>query len=374
MNQTQTDLLDSLREIVCYILDGQKVPLGKLDLQDTDHESLDLLRKELLSLARQYNDSHEFIQNLSKGKLDEDAPARNNFATPYKQLQSELRHLTWQINQISEGDLEQKVSFSGDFSQSMNRMIRTLRQNQKLSRQNERMLQELNDLNATKDRLFSIIAHDLKHPFNGILGFTELLLEALQRNQTTHLEEYATHVKKSAVQGYQLLIHLLDWAKLQTGRFKPVWETLNLKGLIEHIVDTEQSEADKKQIELSYSCPESLMVFADKMILEITFRNLIGNAIKYTQPGGCVRVVVQHMKRYVAVSVSDTGVGMSTELIQKLMLQNTIVSSKGTSNETGTGLGLMLCQSFLNKIGSKLHIISTLNVGTTVQFNLKIAQ
>lgn len=366
--------MDSLSEMVHSILDGQLVPVSNLTLHESDDASLNMLAKALVTLAKQYNESHTYIQSLSRGMLDVDAPAGNHFATPYKQLQSELRHLTWQINQISEGDLEQKVSFSGDFAQSINRMIRTLRQGRKLSRQNERLVHELKELNATKDRLFSIIAHDLKNPFNGVLGFSELLLEALKHKETANLEEYALHVQKSAVKGYQMLMHLLDWAKLQTGQFKPVWESLDLNGIIRQVVQAEKSEAERKQIELLYSCPESMMVYTDKMILEITLRNLIGNALKYTSAGGCVRVVVQHMKRYVAVFVSDTGVGMNVELIQHLMNQGPIVSTKGTSNESGTGLGLMLCQAFLGKIGSKLQIISTLNVGTTVQFHLKIAQ
>ena len=200
---------------------------------------------------------------------------------------------------------------------------------------------ELHELNASKDKFFSIIAHDLKNPFNTIIGFSEMLNEEIKSGDSTRIEKYSGMINTSAVQTLRLLENLLEWAKSQTGKilFNPI--PINLSGLFNEEFSMLNDMATGKNIELKSSFPDDLTVLADKNMLKTILRNLISNAIKFTHKNGKVEVKAMIDNKQVEISVSDNGIGMTKETIAKLFRIDANLSTRGTENEKGTGLGLI---------------------------------
>ena len=369
MSEQEVQMIQDLKKIVDSILVGQKIDFDLKSVPSVEDSPCVDLKNSIIALAHQYNDTHRFIVDLSKGKLDTTPPANNSCVTPFKQLQAELLHLTWQIHQISEGDFLQKVSFSGDFSESMNRMIASLREKEKISQLNQHYVEELKALNATKDKFFSIIAHDLKNPFNGMLGLSEILLENLQSNNTEHLEDIARQLFLSSKQGYKLLLNLLDWSRIQTGKLEVDLRPVNLRKVLEEAISVAESTVLSKNITLELECPENLMVEADTNILQTVIRNLVSNSLKFTHRAGVVKVRA-YVDDAVVVEVSDNGVGMTPEQVSNLFRVDASVSTPGTAKEQGTGLGLILCKEFLGKLNSDIVVQSEKGVGSTFSFKL----
>jgi len=285
-------------------------------------------------------------------------------------LIKDLKHLTWQINEIAEGDLEQVVSFSGDFSQAINKMIVSLKEKQRLSQLNEEYVVELRELNAMKDRFFSIIGHDLRNPFTGLLALSDLMLSNIQAKEYENLEEYAILLKTFTDQGYKLLLNLLEWAKSQTNALKINIETLSLAALVADSKTTIVPLAQQKDIEIVCSCSQDYLVLADVNLLNTVMRNLLSNAVKFTNKKGLIHVYGKESEKIVTVIVEDNGVGIAPENLSKLFRLDEHSSTKGTANEEGTGLGLILCKELIEKMNGHLTVTSELGKGTTFSFTL----
>lgn len=227
---------------------------------------------------------------------------------------------------------------------------------------------ELQKLNDEKDKFFSIIAHDLKSPFNSIIGFSDLLVEQVNEKDYKGIEEYAQIIQQSSIRAMGLLMNLMEWSKMQTGRmeFNPMFFELD-----ELIKDTElllSGAIEQKSITISKNLLSNETVFADKKMIATVLRNLISNAIKFTYPGGEITISVEEKQNELLVSVSDTGVGISKERIDKLFSINESYSTTGTKNEKGTGLGLILCKDFVEKHGGKIWVESEEGNGSTFYF------
>ena len=498
MNVNDKSIISKLTELVDQILSGYGVskiyPQG---ISTSETPEINELTGKLVSLGEQYKDNYKFIMNLSKGKLDAETPSNNSFVSPYKQLHSELRYLTWQIQQIADGDYDQRVSFSGDFSEAINKMISVLREREtlaNLNKENVRLFQsifetsadgilicdmdnnvlemsnaaremlhvteedlqaplktidfiaeehkerviplfdalrkgipfvseefkvkrkdgtvfwnepntnmvydsegeikgyivifrdiskrksyeqqlikyanELKETNVTKDKLFNIIAHDLKNPFNALVGFSEVLLNEMQAGNYKEAEEYAGIINNSANHGYDLLVNLLDWSRLQSGRIVVLNEFLSLNELIRQNIDIASLGALAKQLKIQYDDLQDYLIYSDKAILNTILRNLLSNAIKYTAHNGEVEIKVKKVSEFFHVSVKDSGVGIAEKDIEKLFRVEVIQSTRGTDNEGGTGLGLILCKDFINKIGGEIWVESTYGNGTTFTFSI----
>ncbi|MBV5313542.1 MAG: PAS domain S-box protein [Prolixibacteraceae bacterium] len=231
---------------------------------------------------------------------------------------------------------------------------------------------ELISLNATKDKFFSIIAHDLKSPFNSILGLTDYMVEQIQEKNYHQLEEYATVVRNSSQQAMDLLTNLLDWSRSQTGRmeFKP--EHVEIVALINAEIDLLSSSADQKSITLSNRLSGKTIAFVDRAMFSTIMRNLISNAIKFTRPGGRVEISLEEGLDLVKISVSDSGVGIKKERIDKLFRISETYSTSGTLNEKGTGLGLILCNEFVEKHHGEIWVESEEDKGSTFYFSLPV--
>jgi two-component system, sensor histidine kinase and response regulator len=247
-------------------------------------------------------------------------------------------------------------------------LIKNFRFERDVSNERGRKLEELNSKlrfsNSAKDKLFSIIAHDLKGPFNTILGFSELSLKELHGGDTVaaqnHIEEGMASTKRTLV----LLENLLAWSKSQRGQieFKP--ENLNLQSLIEEVIHDMDSTAKIKSISLIYFQAEPVAFFADKNMMQTIFRNLVSNAIKFTNPGGKIRIYGKSDNGRTEITVSDNGIGMPESTLDSLFSIDTNKPSLGTANEKGSGLGLILCKEFVKKHKGTIHAESEFGKGS----------
>lgn len=240
--------------------------------------------------------------------------------------------------------------------------------------QSENILREsearLRELNATKDKFFSIISHDLKSPFSAIMGFSELLASQMNEKDYEGIEEYAKIIKDSSGRALSLLTNLLEWARSQTGTMNFQPEYIELVSLINEIVELTNDSAKHKSIQIIKKIPHNIVAYVDKAMIGTILRNLLSNAIKFTGYHGEVVVTAEKKPSEVNISVSDNGVGMSKNTIGKLFRIDQNLSTKGTSNELGTGLGLILCKEFVDKHGGKICAESEIGKGSKFTFTI----
>lgn len=236
----------------------------------------------------------------------------------------------------------------------------------------EQRTQELKELNATKDKFFSIIAHDLKNPFNTLMGFTELLLDNLEEYSTQKLKEFVDILHQTSKQSYALLENLLEWSRAQTGRLEMNPEMVNIHELANENISLLINHATKKSIQLTNEIKPSVQAFCDENMIRTVIRNLISNAIKYTKENGNITCESQIIDDKVEISISDTGIGIKPENVMKLFRIDVNYSTAGTAQETGTGLGLILCKEFVNKNNGEIWVESDFGKGSTFKFTLPL--
>lgn len=226
-------------------------------------------------------------------------------------------------------------------------------------------------LNAQKDKFLSIISHDLRAPFNSILGFTEMLLDENVEFSQEEKREFLYYIKHAAEQQLRLLNNLLDWSRLETGRIRFEPRPINLKEIIENSMHSLIGNAHKKNIELTCQVPENITVNADVNLLQQLFSNLIGNAIKFTPQNGKVWIDYKDTTdNFVKIAVNDTGIGIPEEDIPKLFRIDTKYFTRGTEGEEGSGLGLALCSEIVQKHGGEIYVESKLNKGSSFYLTL----
>jgi signal transduction histidine kinase/ligand-binding sensor domain-containing protein len=229
---------------------------------------------------------------------------------------------------------------------------------------------ELKKLNTTKDKFFSIIAHDLRNPFNTILGLSDILLSDYRQFNDEKIKYYLSNIKDASNQAFDLLQNLLIWARSQTGgiEFSPV--RFDLKNRVVDNIELTAGQAGKKNIEVITTIEEGFTAFGDVNMINTVFRNLLTNAIKFTPQGGKITVTVREAEGHHEISVKDTGVGIEKENIQKIFRIENKYSTKGTEKERGTGLGLVLCKEFIDKHGGKIWVESEPGKGSEFKFTL----
>jgi two-component system sensor histidine kinase/response regulator len=242
--------------------------------------------------------------------------------------------------------------------------------NANLEKKVEQRTLELKELNATKDKFFSIIAHDLKNPFNTLMGFTELLLDNLGDYDTDKLHEFITILHETSKQSYALLENLLEWSRSQTGRLQMKTEPVDLFEIAEENTDLLSNMASKKKIIIHNDVQPKTIVLADGNMVRTVIRNLVSNAIKYTRDGGNITLDASGNNGFIEVSIADTGIGIKPENLEKLFRIDINYSTKGTADESGTGLGLILCREFITKNGGKIWVESDFGKGSTFKFTL----
>lgn len=230
---------------------------------------------------------------------------------------------------------------------------------------------QLLKLNNEKDKFFSIIAHDLQSPFSALLGFTQMLDEELPTLSMEEIQSIATAMRVSSNNLYRLLGNLLEWSRMQRGATSFTPALILLMPKVEECMRLVIESANKKEIRVSFSIAEEMMVFADANMLGSTIRNLATNAVKFTPTGGEITIAARRREdNSVEISVRDTGIGMDNDLQEKLFKVGDQISRRGTGGETGTGLGLIICRDFIEKHGGKIWVESEVGKGSVISFIL----
>jgi len=231
--------------------------------------------------------------------------------------------------------------------------------------------EQLHQANAEKDKFYSIIAHDLRSPFQPLLGFSRMLAEELPNLRRDEIQKMALSMRSAANKLFDLLENLLEWSKMQQGliNFEP-GPFFVLPRIVESLVLVHNAIAEK-EIEISYDVSEEMTVFADGNMFESIIRNLVSNALKFTSRKGNISIIARSADdHWVEIKVKDTGIGMNKEIIENLFRLDTKTNRKGTEGEPSTGLGLIICKDFIKKHGGKLWVESEEGKGSTFSFTL----
>jgi signal transduction histidine kinase len=237
-------------------------------------------------------------------------------------------------------------------------------------KQIENQRDRLQIVNATKDKFFSIIAHDLKNPFTSIIGFSELLIKQYSRFSDEQKIDFIKSINSTSRQTHKLLVNLLQWARAQTGNIKFEPEVVDFSEIAKENLLLQKESAKKKKINIYAEVRDNLMVYVDKNMINTALRNITSNAIKFTNEDGEIKIRAVDMGEFIEVSVEDTGIGIEDKDMKKLFRIDEFYTTKGTNHETGTGLGLVLSKEFVEKNGGNIIVKSQPGKGTKFFFTL----
>ena len=231
--------------------------------------------------------------------------------------------------------------------------------------------EELIKLLTEKDKFFSIIAHDLRSPFNGFLGLTQIMAEELPSLTRDEIQEFVLRMRNSATNLYRLLENLLEWARMQQGLIPFEPEVVELLLIVDECIAIVLETIKSKGIEIAYDIPYDIKVFADSNILQSVIRNLISNAVKFTPKGGKISLSAKtYTDKCVEIAIKDSGIGMSRAMVDHLFRLDVQTNREGTEGEPSTGLGLLLCKEFIEKHGGKIWVESKEGKGSIFYFTI----
>lgn len=235
----------------------------------------------------------------------------------------------------------------------------------------EKSQEELKAIYNQKEKIFSILSHDLRSPFSVLFGFTDILYNECDNLSPEEIRDFSNRINGISKRIFDLLDNLLEWSQIQTNKkvFNP--EAIDISAIINKAIEFNIETALSKNIVLKNHVPENTIVFADKNMMISVFMNLISNAIKYSHIGGDVYITIFDDREKIEVSVVDKGIGILPERIPNILSEFLRDTTPGTEGERGSGLGLIICEDFVSKHGEHLHIESESGKGTTVSFGLK---
>jgi signal transduction histidine kinase len=343
-------------------LTNQELPAAKAALGfEGEFEGFDYRRIQVISYLKKVPDSPWFmVAKVDKNEI---------YAPLYKQLTviSLIGALLIFIASALVGFIwrTQRVRYL------RNQLELELKRNEALEALKESEVR-LRELNATKDKFFSIISHDLKSPFNSIIGLSELLAEKMRNKDYDGIEEYSTIIQNSSWRAMDLLSNLIVWSRLQTGRIEFRPELIEIEELITQVTELSKDSAKQKNITFNREAPLNVHVFADKEMIYSVLRNLVSNAIKFTGKGGTIGISAVLGDDELEISVTDNGIGIKKEVMDKLFRIGESVSTPGTMKEEGTGLGLILCKDFVQKHGGKIWGESEVGKGSRFIFTIPV--
>ncbi len=241
---------------------------------------------------------------------------------------------------------------------------------------------ELKDLNNHKDKFISVLAHDLKSPFNGLLGYSDLLANDIDNLENEEIRKSAKNINIVANNLYKLLNNLLDWSLVQAGRIKYSPSNENLLQCVNEVIFLLKANAEQKSISIKTNINNNINIWADKDMIDIIFRNLLSNAIKFTQTRGEISIYSNELNtkkevnlektdnNFIEIGIHDNGIGIDEDVISRILSPDSQYTTKGTNNEAGTGLGLGLCKELIEMQGGEMKIVSEAGKGTSVIFTL----
>ena len=237
----------------------------------------------------------------------------------------------------------------------------------------ERQQEELRQLNANKDKFFSIIAHDLRTPFTGLLGISDFIVKNVEKFGQRDVKEHVASMREATETVYLLLENLLAWAQLQQGMLDAQPQLLSLREIADRNTAFFAARAVQKKLSLKNKISPTLQVYADKGMLNTIMRNLVSNAVKFTKSGGMIELSAMPASAFVDVVISDTGVGIERSALPLLFRIDTKYSTPGTAEEEGTGLGLILTKALIEKNNGQIRLESEPKQGTIVTVRLLAA-
>jgi len=242
-----------------------------------------------------------------------------------------------------------------------------------IQKQNKQLIElnkQLEISNIAKDKLFSIIAHDLKNAFSPLLVSSDLLKKAIKESKTDKIIDFSSRVSSSAINAYKLLENLLNWSKMQIGKTQLQPKSFKLNLNILKTLSLFAESCKQKQIELDYSMDDSIMVYADPNMVDTIIRNLLSNAIKFTSPNGKILLSVKSEDDYAVICVSDNGIGIEQDKLKNIFSIASDYKEIGTIGEKGTGLGLNLCKYLVERNNGKIWVESVREQGTSFYFTI----
>ena len=223
---------------------------------------------------------------------------------------------------------------------------------------------ELEELNSTKNKFFSIIAHDLKNPLHVLMGLSEALVDDVQHFDIETIRKAAEGINSTSKKTFNLLENLLEWSRMQTGKLKAKPEKIYCKKIIDEVEPLFHDVAQKKGIKLIVEAKIDVAIYADFDMMKTVLRNLISNAIKFTNPNGVVKVDIKKYNDNCEIIVADNGTGIDPAHGNSIFRIDSSLSKVGTANETGTGLGLLLCKEFVEKNNGTIRVESQIGKGS----------
>lgn len=311
---------------------------------------------------------------LMKGETDlVGEPAAIWLGVPLKVLDKTIGAMVVQDyeNENTYGEKEKEIleAVSFPISRAIEKQI--------LQEERERLIEELRESNNSKAKLFSIISHDLRSPFNSLLGFSEILSTEYETLTTDEIKEYLNVIYESSKNLFSMTNNLLQYSRFQMGKFSYEPEKYNLLGILNKAYNLLKGNAIKKLIKIDINIPEDYEVFADEDMISSVFQNLLSNAIKFTNRGGNITVSAEPVKveekDFYQIKVKDSGVGIPPNEVNKIF-KDVVSSTPGTEKEFGSGLGLLLVREFVEQNGGRISVESKLEEGTTFTFTVPAAQ
>jgi PAS domain S-box-containing protein len=257
------------------------------------------------------------------------------------------------------GEMVALVTISSDISET-----------QKAQNQLKKYAEELKASNNAKDKLFSIISHDLRNPFTTLLGFSQLLDEQYSEFSEAEKISFIQEIRKASENTFNLLENLLTWSRTQTGGIQARPALFDVAELLQQHLIIQQNTASLKRIDLSFKIPKGIMAYADPDMVKTILLNLTSNAIKFTRTKGVITITATVQKDTVQIEVADNGIGMTPSDVESIFRIDKSRSKPGTSNEKGTGLGLLICKEFVERNGGKIRVESEQNKGSRFIFTL----
>jgi signal transduction histidine kinase len=242
------------------------------------------------------------------------------------------------------------------------------------ARKIQQLNKQLEKLNTDKDRFISILGHDLRSPFNALLGLSELLTENIRKYDIDEIENITNHINESAQNTYNLLYDLLMWARAESGKIPFEPQKLNFTNICKDILKILNPNADAKNITINHFASDEINIFADIDMLKTVLRNLVSNAIKFTNNGGQIDIYAEKNQANVTITIADNGIGIKPDDLTKLFDISQIHTTEGTASEKGTGLGLLLCKEFVEKHGGEIWVESKIGKGSDFKFTLRFVE
>jgi signal transduction histidine kinase len=264
------------------------------------------------------------------------------------------------------------INLIDNYNLKQEELINNLKtQNKLLEKQGE----ELTMLNNTKNKLFSVLGHDLRTPANSIMGFAELISLKSESADVEAIKEYSNHIYQASNMLNNLLNQILDWARLQTGKIVTHYQDVHFTDIIDDVIDLMQGTVKLKNITVEIDIDSNIVLNCNKQMMATVIRNLVSNALKFTPENGkiSIKYYIDDNKNFI-FSIKDSGVGMDKEISDKLFKDTIIKSQRGTNNEKGTGLGLYICNGYIKMHNGKIWAESETGKGSTFYFSIPLTQ